>query len=145
MPRRISLVNEAGQDDLSNIVNLRSIRGRCYVDCVVDTGSPLTVIPYQKAVELNLPVKDMIAEEDIRLLGTKHRVYRFSKSIQFSFLCDDGSFLSLESYPLIAKPLSIDSESWVLTELILGLDFLREHGFKLFCDMKNDEAYLEEN
>jgi len=142
MVRKISLINAPEQNDLSNIVSLKSIRGSAYVDFVVDTGSPLTIIPFQKAKELNLPIKDLQGEENIRLLGTRHKVFRFPKPLTFTFLCEDGEMLSIDFSPLIAKPFKED-EKWVLTELIMGIDFLRENGFKLFCDMRGDVGYLE--
>ncbi len=143
MVKKISLINTPDQNDLSNIVSLRSIRGSTYVDFVVDTGSPLTIIPFQKAKELNLPIKDLQGEENIRLLGTRHKILKFPKGLTFTFLCEDGEILSFDYSPLIAKPCKED-ENWVLTELIIGTDFLREKGFKLFCDMKNNMGFLEE-
>jgi len=72
MVNKISLINTPEQTDLSNIIVLTSIRGSTQTSFIVDTGSPSTIIPFQKARELNLPISDLRSDEDVALLGTRH-------------------------------------------------------------------------
>ncbi|MBU3923387.1 MAG: retropepsin-like domain-containing protein [Nanoarchaeota archaeon] len=143
---RINLIVCDDPKDLSNVALLRSIRGSVKIPFIVDTGSPSTLIPYQKVLELNLLIKDFVADEDISLIGSRHKAYRFPKKILFYFLCSDGKYIRKEFDPIVVKPVVSNRDVLagnVLTDMIIGLDFLLDGNFVLFCDMKSNIAYLE--
>ena len=147
MPKRINLLLIPSQNFLGLSASLKSIRGETQITFIVDTGSPETIIPFQKAKELNLPLNNLEADEDISLLGGKYKSYKFPKNIQFNCLYDDGSVMTKEFSPLVVQPIpkKKDKENkTILTEMLMGLDFLKETGLILHCDMKKDVAHLEE-
>jgi hypothetical protein len=147
MPKRINLLMIPSQNFLGLSAVLKSIRGETQIPFILDTGSPETIIPFQKAIELNLPINDLKIDDDISLLGGKYKAYRLPKKIAFNCLYEDGSIMTKEFSPLVVKPLSKakDKENkTILTEMLMGLDFLKESGLVLYCNMRKDVAYLEE-
>jgi hypothetical protein len=146
MFKRITLLNTSEYNELSNIAILRSMRGHTKISFIVDTGSPSTVIPYDFAKQLNISLNELPTCEEIGILGVRNKMYRFSRRIQISFICEDGTALTATIDPLIARPIIKESEKTkqnILTEVLIGLDFLLKNKFKLFCDMDKREAYLE--
>ena len=147
MPKRVNLLLVPSQNFLGFSAGLKSIRGETQITFIVDTGSPETIIPFQKAKELNLPLNDLKTDEDISLLGGKYKSYKLPKKIQFNCLYEDGSVMTKEFSPLVVQPISRKKDKedkTILTEMLMGLDFLRETGLILHCEMKKDIAYLGE-
>ncbi len=111
-------------------------------DFVLDTGSPHTFLNYTDAIRLTVP--HTLKDKQIRIGGRKYQSYLFSK-FEFTFKTEDDELVT-ESIPIrVLKPHGLNIDE--IEELdnfpnLLGLDFL-EKGYKLYCDLKNKEIYLE--
>lgn len=111
-------------------------------DLVLDTGSPHTILNYTDSIRLGVPhtFKDKI----VRMGGRIYQSYLFNK-FEIVFKTDENELVTEVIPIMILKPhgLNID-ELEELDEFpnLLGLDLL-EKGYKLFCDLKNKETFLE--
>jgi hypothetical protein len=104
MASRIPIITTAGQEDLSNIAILKSKRGFLRTDFIVDTGSSKTVIPYEQAIRLQLPLTKKTY--DFRFVGQMYDGFQCSE-IVFVFMSEDGEKIE-ENFPVIVlKPKSV--------------------------------------
>jgi hypothetical protein len=125
-------------------IRWRKIYGR--IDAIVDTGSSKTIISEKDALRLQIPLHILEGSEMAYIGSTPVELFKMGsailnlrkendeiESIQFSNICVGRSTKKDEK----SKNISLSMPS------ILGVDFLKEGGFKLIFDPINDIAYLE--
>ena len=142
---RIKLFTDMGEQKESYLnapFLLKTAHNRTKTSFIFDTGSPTTIISYSDARLLQIPFNNT-AEQIIRLGGRKYQSYTYNK-LTMVFLSEDNKPIE-ETMPVtIIKPTSIkDMEEVDSIPTILGMDFLKSKGYKLFCDLANQIAYLE--
>ena len=142
---KIPLITRDGQEELGNILHVLSKRKRIVSDFTLDTGSPKTVIPYSQALRLQIPFNSLRKADDFRLAGARYRGY-FYHHTQFVFMGERGEKIREDFPAVVLKPTSRTKEqkSGGLP-VILGLDFLRERNYSLFCNMSRNIAYLKKH
>ncbi len=126
---------------LNSTVLLKTPQKRTTTKFILDTGSPETIINYTDALRLNIPFNTK--GKIIRLGSKKFQGYEYSRLI-FVFLTEDGNKVEEDMKVTVLRPTGfaeIDEVDAFPT--ILGMDFLKERGYKLFCDVSKDIAYLE--
>lgn len=128
---------------LNNVILLKTPRKFLRTTFILDTGSPTTILGYSDALRLQIPFDNLSKRKIIRLGGRKYQGYVFNKLI-FIFKSEDNRTVS-EKFPVtVIKPTSDkEKEEIGATPTIIGTDFLKNKGYKLFCDMARDIAYLE--
>ena len=108
---------------------------------ILDTGSPTTIIGYADARRLQIPFDGEAT--NIRLGGRNYWGYNFNR-LKMIFKSEDGQIIEEEMKVIVLQPTSTRNPNEVYsTPTIIGTDFLKEKGYKLFCDMANNEAYIE--
>ena len=142
---RIPLITIDGQEELGNVLHVLSKRKRIVSDFILDTGSPTTVIPYSQALRLQIPFNSLRKADHFGLAGARYRGY-FYHHTQFIFMGEQGEKIREDFPTVVLKPTSKTKEqkSGGLP-VILGLDFLRERNYSLFCNMSKNIAYLTRN
>jgi hypothetical protein len=142
---RIALINigEDNEEQYGNVALLRSSRKSMIPDTfVIDTGSPKTVIPYDKALRLQIPFNKKFSKM-ICLGGMKYRAYEVN-DFEFIMIDEDGKMVIEPFSCLVLKPTSKKKEDELgHFPIIIGVDFLRERRYNLIMDFKNKEFYLE--
>ena len=111
-------------------------------DFVLDTGSPHTVLNYSNSIRLGIPHNTK--SEIIRIGGEVYQSYLFNK-FEIVFKSTDNEEIK-EQIPIrVLKPNSAkmnELEKLDKFPNLLGIDFL-ERGYKLICDIQNNDIYLE--
>lgn len=141
---KIKLFTDLGEQKESYLnasLLLKSAHNRTKTMFILDTGSPTTIISYADARTLQLPY---IGKEKIVKLGSrKYQAYTCNK-VTMVFLSEDNKPIEENMPVTILKPTSIkDIEEVDSIPTIIGMDFLKDREYKLFCDMSNQIAYLE--
>ncbi|MBU1203852.1 MAG: hypothetical protein KKG60_02160 [Nanoarchaeota archaeon] len=126
---------------LNSVVLLRGKRGLTKTKFILDTGSPNTILSHMDARRLQLPYNTK--EEIISIGGQKYQGYSYPK-MKLIFLSENKKIIKEEMKVLFVKPTSQRQEIDTMPTII-GTDFLKEKKYKLFCDIANDEAYLEKD
>lgn len=116
------------------------------VPFIVDTGSPRTLLSVEDGKRLGIETSSLNRSyAPIYGIGGAGKCWDLPEAILF-FETDEG----LEFYPkddiLVYKnPEKRKKGRKMVLRLasILGRDFLKESGFELIVDMKNEKAYLE--
>jgi|TARA_B100001971_G_scaffold203688_1_gene218888 hypothetical protein len=122
-------------------VKIKSPHKSISVFLVLDTGSPNTLLNYTDSRTLNIPFINQSGI--ISIGGSKYQSYSYNR-IEIYFKSTEGNSI-IENIPVkVLRPTSSRIDD--LDELdsfpnILGLDFLKK--YKLVCDIKNNEIYLE--
>ncbi len=138
----LTFLPEAKTTYLNIPVVLKSPRsGFMRVKAIIDTGSPETIIGYEEAMALQIPFSNVATEKFINLGGSKYAASTFNR-LTMIFKDEEEKAVQESINVCVLKPTS-DKQKMQGFSLLLGTDFLRERGYKLFCDMKNDLAYLE--
>jgi hypothetical protein len=110
---------------------------------VVDTGSPNTLLNYFDSRKLNIP---FINKSGIVSIGGNKYVSYSYENLGILFKSTEGKSI-IEKIPVkILRPSSsqiAEIEDLDVFPNILGLDFLKR--YKLICDIKNNEIYLEKS
>jgi len=114
----------------------------------VDTGSPNTYIDNGTAQIIGIPFNKLkIDEVAVRLGGIKFSSLLMTNT-SFKVKNDQDSLYTFKLPEIkVLSPTKATQEAKNIaysTPSILGLDFLRENKLKLFCDLANDIAYLED-
>jgi len=120
---------------------LKTPQKRTTTKFILDTGSPETIINYTDALRLNIP---FITKGKIIKMGSrKFQGYEYGRLI-FVFLTEDGNKVEENIKVIILRPTGL-SEIEEVDDIptILGMNFLREREYKLFCDVSKEIAYLE--
>ncbi len=144
---KIPLVNISGdpeQEEYGNVTLLKSKRIRIQDQFVIDTGSPKTVIPYDKAIRLQLSLNKKYPKT-VYLGGNKYTAYEVK--VTFSFYGKKGKKDKIAKEPLsclVLKPTSPKKEKELgYFPIILGIDFLKKREYNLVMNFKKKEFYLE--
>ncbi len=147
---KIPLISRKGKLEIGNGLLIVGKRNTIVADFILDTGSPETIIPYEQAVRLQVDFKNLTKNEGMtRLIGGKFYSYNYSK-IKFVFAQDNKEQHKEEftkEFPVtILKPTSKKNKDKVESmdiPIIIGLDFLLEKNYTLYCDINKKETYLE--
>lgn len=141
---KIKLLTEMGERNyLIGSVVLKTPRKLISTSFILDTGSPKTIINYRDSIRLQIPLNSLQKQEIISLGGRKHQGYKFDK-VQFLFKTEEGKTVTENKEVLVIHPTSQrDIEEVQAIPTIIGTDFLKEKRYKLYCDIANKEAYLE--
>jgi len=117
-----------------------------YVEALIDTGSPFTVLSTTDALKLKLPIASMRKGETVLLAG-----FRFLnvpiQNVRLMFRTENAKSLSIEIPRLgVLIPTKIDKQ--MLEDVkhipsIIGNDFLEDHNFILYFNPSVRIAYLE--
>lgn len=115
-------------------------------DFIIDTGSERTILPWDVAKQLQIPIHNLQRyEQPIGLIGNKYVGYYYNH-INLKFVGDNKKEIS-EDFPcLVIKPTSkkIEDADQALP-VIIGLDFIKERNYILYCNLQKEEAFLEKN
>jgi len=125
---------------LNSTVILKSARARVPTNFIMDTGSTKTIINYDDARRLQLPFDN---KADIIALGGRNYNGYIYKRLKMIFRTEDGGLVEEEMDVILLRPTS--DKKMQLSPTIIGTDFLKEKGYKLFCDMAKDVAFLEKD
>lgn len=142
---RIKLLTNLGNDKISYLntaIILKTPHQRTKSICIVDTGSPITIISYSDARRLQIPYFGK--EEIINIGGRKYQGYSFKK-LTMVFISENGESVeeNFEEVKVVKPTSHRDIEEIDRMPTIIGTDFLKKKRYKLFCDIANDVAYLE--
>ena len=133
-------LKEAKETYLNLPISIRAPHGVLRVNAIIDTGSPKTIIGYEESRRLQIPFNES-ASSLIRLGGGAYQMCEYDK-IKLILEAEDQQRIE-EQLPIkIIKPTSA-KEIPSGFSLIIGTDFLKDKGYKLFCDIRNSDAYLE--
>ncbi len=139
---KIKIIYDENQKLLKIPVLLKIPHKRIKSDFVLDTGSPHTILNYSDSIRLAVP--HISKGEIVRIGGRRYQSYIFNK-FEIVFKTEDNQLVNVILPVRVLKPSSLKMNE--VEELdrfpnLLGLDFL-EKGYKLFCDLKNKESFLE--
>lgn len=134
-------LNNPTQNYLNLPVIIRSPRKILPTKAIIDTGSPTTIIGSTEAKLLQIPYKGSQKLETIKIGGGKHKAMSFDK-LMITLRPIEGNPVREK---LFVKVLDYNERVPTFFNLLLGMDFLKRTGYRLFCDMKNDVAYLEKD
>jgi len=140
----LTYLEEAEAPYLNTIVRLRTPRKAITVKALIDTGSPRTIIAYSEAIMLQIPINSLIKEDIIRLGGSVYEARVYNK-LKILFKSEDNQLVIEEMPVQVLKPTSPKEAMEQKFGFIIGMDFLKEKKYKLFCDISKDVAYLEKN
>ena len=109
---------------------------------VVDTGSPMSFIGRDDAIKQNRLLQNLPIKKEALMGGDKINIADLNGPIITGCMDDTGSVqeISLTKFGVSDK---VSQKGHSVSPSIIGLDFLREQGFTLFVDMKNNTACLE--
>jgi len=114
----------------------------------VDTGSPTTYIDSGTAQIIGIPLNKLKEDEPVVRLGGIKFSSLLMKKVSIKAKNDQSSIYTFDLPKIrVLNPTKTTQEAKNIansTPPILGLDFLKENKLKLFCDISNDIAYLED-
>ncbi|MFH0830314.1 MAG: hypothetical protein V1887_04100 [Candidatus Aenigmatarchaeota archaeon] len=109
---------------------------------IVDTGSPYTFIGKDDAARQTRLLQNLTVREQALMGGGRINIMTIPGPLRIALKQEDGQIFSME-LPYFGFSDKTSTKGLSVSPSIIGLDFLRDHGFKLFVDMKNKTAYLE--
>ncbi len=109
---------------------------------VVDTGSPYSFIGRDDIERNDRLLHNLVVKKRALMGGGVVDITEIPDSVILNFHDENGKICKLE-LPGFSVTETPSSKHKFTSPSILGLDFLKEHGFVLFVDMKNGVAYLE--
>ncbi|MDO8509501.1 MAG: hypothetical protein Q7S27_07535 [Nanoarchaeota archaeon] len=128
---------------LNSSVLLKTPHKKVVTKFILDTGSPETIINYTDALRLNIPLNNLTESKIIRVGSRKYHGYFYDR-LSMTFITTDKKQIEEKMRIIIVRPTSFkDIEEIDMLPTLLGMNFLKEKGYKLFCDFSKDEAYLE--
>jgi len=124
----------------------RSSHAFGFVEALVDTGSPFTVLSTTDAIRLRLPIKSMRKGEPCQLAGfTFFKAFLGNSSM--TFRTDDGKSLAIQFNNMgVLIPTKLDKsqlEDVKHIPSIIGNDFLEQEKFALYVNPSKKVSYLE--
>ena len=137
----LTSLNKAELTYLNNAVVISTPRKFISTEFIVDTGSPESILGYNDAVRLQIPFNSLSKSHFIELGGRKYQGYKWER-ITFKFYSGEGKLISEEFPVTIIRPTS-QKDNIANTPTIIGMDFLKQKRYILFCDVSGDLAYLE--
>lgn len=117
-----------------------------FIEALVDTGSPFTVLSTVDALKLRLPIKTMRKIEPVYLAGFTFFKATLGNS-SMTFRTDDQKSLTIQFNNMgILIPTKLDPnqlEGVKHIPSIVGNDFLEQEKFGLYVNPSTKVAYLE--
>ncbi|MFH1365092.1 MAG: hypothetical protein ABIH28_00720 [archaeon] len=141
---KIPLLTSLGKDELTylnNAILLRTPRMFTKTFFILDTGSPETILGFADARRLQIPFNSLSKGRIVELGGKKHQGYLFNR-LTFKFLSEEGKVVE-EEFPITVIKLTSQKDTSTDIPTIIGMDFLKEKKYVLYCDVSGDVAYLE--
>ncbi len=146
---RIGLNVEKRKSDHSKVIQLtlptflKYKRGFGSVKFVIDTGSSTSLISEKSARKINAPLSRNMKPDKFSygIIGKKLNLKRL-KNVKLLVRNNEEKLVKLKPKKFYFGFSS--SGRTMTTANLLGMDFLEEHNLRLFVDVKNNEAYLED-
>lgn len=141
---KIPLLTSLNKEELTYLNNALIIstpRKIISTEFIVDTGSPETILGYNDAMRLQIPFNSLSKSHIVELGGRKYQGYKWDRII-FKFYSDEGKLIAEEFPATIIRPTS-QKDNIINSPTIIGMDFLKQKRYILFCDVSSDLAYLE--
>lgn len=117
-----------------------------FIEALVDTGSPFTVLSTVDALKLRLPIKTMRKVEPVYLAGFTFFKATLGNS-SMTFRTDDQKSLTIQFNNMgVLIPTKLDPnqlEGVKHIPSIVGNDFLEQEKFGLYVNPSTKVAYLE--
>lgn len=116
-----------------------------FVEALIDTGSPFTVLSSMDALRLKLPITTMRSGNPVSLAGFRFLNHPLGK-VHLNFKTEEGQYFSLDIGMGVLIPTKIDKQTLQDVQHIpslIGNDFLEDQKFTLNFDPSNKLAYLE--
>jgi hypothetical protein len=116
-----------------------------FVEALVDTGSPFTVLSPIDALKLKLPIKTMRKGSPVALAGYRFLCHHLEKS-HLNFKMENGQYFSVEMSMGVLIPTKMDKKTLQNVQhipSIIGNDFLEDQKFTLTFNPSTKLAYLE--
>ena len=117
-----------------------------YIEALVDTGSPFTVLSTVDALRLKLPIKTMHRGEPVYLAGFTFFKASMGNS-SMTFRTDDQKSVKIEFNKVgVLIPTKLDQKQLEAVRSIpsiIGNDFLEQEKFALYVNPSAKVAYLE--
>lgn len=117
-----------------------------FIEALVDTGSPFTVLSTVDALKLRLPIKTMRKVEPVYLAGFTFFKATLGNS-SMTFRTDDQKTLKIQFNNMgVLIPTKLDPnqlEGVKHIPSIVGNDFLEQEKFGLYVNPSTKVAYLE--
>lgn len=121
-----------------------------HVDAIMDTGAPITILSANDALRLKMPFNNLSGTKPIKGFGrggtpalslqnfqlTLHSTENERKNLKFPIVLVDVPTLRKFGEEALSNALTIPT--------LMGLDFLETNNLKLFINIKNNTAYLED-
>lgn len=106
---------------------------------ILDTGSPYTFLGRDDALKQDRLLKNLRIKERTLMCGGAMNIEEIPDAVTLMFKKENGEMFSLEldNFAISDRP---SKKGDLFSPSIIGLDFLRDNGFKLFIDMKNKQA-----
>jgi len=125
---------------------LKSPHAFGYVEALVDTGSPFTVLSTMDALRLRLAIKTMRKGQPVYIAGFTFLKAPLGNS-HMTFKTDDQKSLTIEYNSLgVLIPTKLDPKQLEAIKhipSIVGNDFLEQQKFGLYVNPSTKTAYLE--
>lgn len=117
-----------------------------YIEALIDTGSPFTVLSTTDALRLRVPIRKMRGRESVHLAGF-HFFNCPLKNPSIRFRTEDAKSVKIDP-PKIGVLIPTKISKKTLQDVkhipsIMGNDFLEDQRFALYFDPTAKVAYLE--
>lgn len=119
------------------------------VEAVIDTGSPRTIISARDAHRLRLPITSFSESDPIRGFGRGSVPCKKIRKFLLAIRSDNNESLEIKIETNVVDITKLRKYGKEINDhafkiqTIIGLDFLEENKLKLFVDLTNNTAYLE--
>lgn len=116
-----------------------------FIEALIDTGSPFSVLSPIDAIKLKLPITTMRSGSPVSLAGFRFLNHQLGK-VHLNFKTANSQYLSLDVPLGVLIPTKIDEKMLKDVQSIpslIGNDFLEDQKFKLFFDPNAHSAFLE--
>lgn len=117
-----------------------------FVEALVDTGSPFTVLSPIDALKLKLPITTMRSGSPVFLAGFRFLCHQLPKT-HINFKMDDGQYFGVDRAMGVLVPTKINPQTLKAVQHIpslIGNDFLEDQKFTLVFNPSSNLAYLEQ-
>lgn len=139
-------INTKGQVAISSFLAVPELGKSGQVVFVIDTGSSVTILSEGDAIKLDIdPGKLKRSSKPLIGFGGRAEPHDLD-NIVIIFQGDKGSQTE-EMKHIMATKIRIQDEklknAMIAFPSLMGRDFLKMFGYKLYVDLKNEEAYIE--
>lgn len=123
-------------------------KGLITIPFIIDTGNPETFISEGDAIlRANLPLKKFSNYKTIKMGGSTYQLLKLNKKVSMFVKDDNNKSIKIELPNItVAKCMKTTGKAKNASlnfPSLLGVDFLEKRGFILYCDLKNNDCYLE--